>query len=93
MSGWAERHFGRKDDPRIVIDEITGYLVAMVAVGPAVSGVIIGFLLFRVFDILKPWPVGLIDKKISGGIGIVMDDVAAGIYAAVLTNILVRFVF
>ena len=51
--------------------------------------VIIGFVLFRIFDIMKPWPVSLADKKLHGGFGIMLDDVVAGIYAAISLQVLI----
>ncbi len=81
VSGAAEVLFGRKDDPRIVIDEICGFLIAMCCVAPTVVHVAAGFALFRAFDIVKPFPAGFFQRRLPGGCGVVMDDVAAGIYA------------
>jgi len=85
LSAWiaerAEKIFQQKDAPAIVIDEIAGFLVTMLWIPFTVITVGIGFLLFRLVDILKPYPAGWIDRNFSGGWGIVLDDVAAGIYA------------
>jgi phosphatidylglycerophosphatase A len=77
--GIAERHFRRTDPGHAVIDEVVGMLVtlAFVPVGP--GGAIAGFFLFRLFDIVKPWPVRDLER-LPGGVGIMADDVLAGIY-------------
>jgi len=89
LAARAEKFYGRKDDSRIVIDEVVGYLVTMTGVGLSLTGVILGFILFRTFDILKPWPVGVIDRKWPGGYGLVLDDAAAGVYACVVLHLLI----
>ena len=81
LAGRAETLFDQKDDGRIVVDEIAGFLVTTVLVRPAWGSVILGFIFFRFFDILKPWPVRGIDRKCAGGLGVVLDDVVAGVYA------------
>ena len=79
-----------KDDPSAVVwDEIVGYLVTMIVAPAGWQWVIIGFVLFRIFDIMKPWPVSLADKKLHGGFGIMLDDVVAGIYAAISLQVLI----
>jgi phosphatidylglycerophosphatase A len=86
-AGRAEVILGRKDDSTIVIDEIAGFLVAMFVVPPAWGFVAAGFLLFRVFDIIKPWPLnGLQD--LHGGFGVMLDDIGAGIYTNVVLQVL-----
>jgi phosphatidylglycerophosphatase A len=74
-----------KDPGRIVIDEISGQLIALapLAFAPSVSGVVAAFLLFRLFDIFKPYPIHKLEH-LPGGLGVMMDDVLAGIYAAAL---------
>lgn len=72
---------GRKDDPRIVIDEIAGMAVTLVQIPPTGQAILIGFLLFRFFDIVKIYPAKLLAERLRGGYGVVMDDIAAGIYA------------
>ncbi len=76
------------DHPAIVWDEWVGLLVAMFLVPLSIVTVILGFALFRFFDILKPWPIGLADKKVSGGLGIMIDDVLAGIMAAIVLHLI-----
>lgn len=90
VSDEAERLFRERDSSKIVIDEIAGYLVVMMFVTPSVFTVTAGFLLFRFFDILKPFPIRIIEKRFPGGFGVVGDDVMAGIYGAVILNIVVR---
>jgi len=65
----------------IVWDEIVGYLITMMFFPFSWTAVLLGFVLFRVFDILKPWPISWLDKKVAGGLGIMLDDVLAGIFA------------
>ena len=74
-----------KDDPSAVVwDEIVGYLITMIAAPAGWQWMVIGFVLFRFFDILKPWPINLADKAIHGGLGIMVDDVIAGIFSLVV---------
>ena len=65
----------------MVIDEVAGMVLTLFGLAPNVGTIAFGFALFRVLDILKPFPIGWLDQKLSGGIGIVADDVAAGIVA------------
>lgn len=81
-AGEADRILGTKDSPSIVIDEIAGYLVTMFLVPSAWWTIIVGFVLFRYFDILKPWPLKRL-QHISGGPGVMLDDLGAGVYANV----------
>ncbi|MGZ8191186.1 MAG: phosphatidylglycerophosphatase A family protein [Methylococcaceae bacterium] len=78
----AEHDFGG-----IVWDEIAGFLITMWFVPFTWQAVALGFVLFRVFDILKPWPIKWADKHVQGGLGIMLDDVLAGIFAGVLLSI------
>ena len=82
----AEKIIKRKDPGQIVIDEIAGLMVALAGLPFNLTTVLAGFIIFRVFDILKPFPIRIIDKKIGGGSGIVLDDVLAGVYG----NLVVR---
>ena len=75
---------GVHDHPGIVWDEIVGFLVTMSFVKCSLISVTAGFLLFRFFDILKPWPIGWLDKKVQGGFGIMLDDLLAAIFSAAL---------
>ena len=90
-AGAADRVLGTKDNPTIVIDEIAGYLLAMFLIPFAWWAVIAGFVLFRFFDILKPWPIDRL-QSIPGGLGVMLDDIVAGIYANIFFQIaLVNF--
>jgi len=74
---------GGGDPGEIVVDEIAGQWLTLLVVPPDIGLYVAGFVLFRIFDIVKPWPLGLADRKIKGGIGIMFDDILAGIYAAI----------
>jgi phosphatidylglycerophosphatase A len=77
----AGRWWGNHDDQRIVLDEVAGYLVTMALVPPAPAYLAAGFVLFRIFDILKPWPVRYFDRRFRNAYGNVLDDVCAGLFA------------
>lgn len=87
-AGHAETLLGRKDHSSIVIDEVVGYLLSMFMLPPAWGFVLAGFLLFRIFDIIKPYPLRRI-QDLHGGLGVMLDDVGAGIY----TNVVLQVVF
>ncbi|NOQ45430.1 MAG: phosphatidylglycerophosphatase A [Desulfobulbaceae bacterium] len=89
-AGAAEKLVDRGDPGLVVIDEIVGQLIALTAVPAHPVAIITGFALFRVFDILKPFPVGWLDQHIHGGLGIMLDDVAAGLYALLVMQIGLR---
>lgn len=78
------RDFGVHDHGGIVWDEIVGYLVTMSLAPSGWQWIVAGFLLFRLFDILKPWPIRSLDRGVTGGVGIMIDDFLAGIYSAVI---------
>ncbi len=94
LSSWisenAEKYFGRRDDPRIIIDEVMGFCITMLWVNKTVLSITMGFILFRFFDILKPFPIRRIDKRWKGGYGVVFDDVLAGIYANIILHLIGR---
>ena len=85
----AEKKIGQKDPSCIVIDEVAGQITTLVGLPVNWISLAAGFVVFRGLDILKPWPIRLVEKNISGGAGVVLDDVAAGI----LGNILLQLVF
>ena len=89
LCGKTSQDLGVEDHPGIVWDEIVGYLVTMIAVPASLIWILVGFALFRFFDILKPWPIGLADSNIKGGLGIMVDDVLAGIYGLVVLHVLI----
>jgi len=90
-AGRAEVIFQEQDNRRIVIDEVVGLLVTMAAVPLTWHYLLAGFLLFRIFDVLKPPPIRLIERTVKGGYGVVLDDVLAGIYAQISLRILAIF--
>ncbi len=83
----AEISFGKKDDPGIVIDEMVGFLITMLWVPKTTLFIILGFFLFRFFDILKPFPIRHLERGFKGGFGVVLDDVLAGIYANIILQL------
>lgn len=70
------------------LDEFSGYFVTMCFAPKGWSWIISGFILFRIFDIWKPWPIRFVDKNIHGGFGMILDDVLAGIYSCIIIQIL-----
>lgn len=89
-AGKVECMLGRKDSPSIVIDEIAGYLIAMFLVPPGWGFIAAGFFLFRFFDVVKPWPLfGL--QEIRGGLGVMLDDIGAGIYTNIALQIAAHY--
>ncbi|REL30203.1 phosphatidylglycerophosphatase A family protein [Thalassotalea euphylliae] len=77
------------DHPAIVWDEIAGFLITMLFVPLSLTNVVLGFLLFRIFDIVKPWPISIADKKVHGGLGIMLDDILAGAIACLGLHLIV----
>jgi phosphatidylglycerophosphatase A len=84
ICGIAADKLGEHDFNGIVWDEVAGYLITMWLVPFSWKALLLGFVLFRIFDILKPWPISWIDRKVQGGLGIMLDDVVAGIFAGAL---------
>lgn len=89
ISNVAERLLKRSDPACIVIDEVAGMVVTLIGIPFNLTTAVCGFIVFRILDILKPFPIRTIDKRVSGGLGVVADDVAAGIFA----NLLLRIIF
>jgi|SRR5690554_361221 len=81
LCGRTSRDLGVHDHGGIVWDEIAGFLLTMVLVPVGILPALLGFAFFRLFDIVKPWPIGWLDQHIHGGSGIMVDDLVAGIYA------------
>lgn len=84
-----ENQVGGHDHPEIVIDEVIGFLIAMTWLPITWQACTIGFLIFRLLDIWKPFPIGYLDRKIPGGVGVVADDIVAGI----VTNIVLQLLY
>jgi len=94
---WCDRSskaLGVHDHGGIVWDEFVGFWITMFMAPTGWAWILIGFVLFRFFDVLKPWPINWLDKKVHGGFGIMIDDVLAGIYALIVLQLIafsVRF--
>jgi len=81
ICGQAAKDAGVHDHGAIVWDEIVGFLITMFMIPLSWKSFIVGFILFRIFDIFKPWPISFIDKNVHGGLGIMLDDIIAGLAA------------
>ena len=90
-AGRTATALGVHDHGAIVIDEVAGMLITMIGVTISPQSLLLGFGLFRLFDIVKPWPIKLVDRKVAGGIGVMADDILAGIAAAACLQILLLF--
>ncbi len=86
-AGRAERILGRKDPGAIVIDEVAGMTLSVVAFRPTLAVLVVGFFLFRVFDIVKPFPADA-SQRLTGGLGVMVDDLIAGAYALAVIAVL-----
>ena len=84
ICGRTSRDLGVHDHGGIVWDEIAGMYITLLAAPPTVAGWILAFVLFRAFDIAKPWPIRDLDHRLGGGVGIMLDDLAAALYALIL---------
>jgi phosphatidylglycerophosphatase A len=87
IAGKAEEVLHEHDSHAIVLDEVLGYLAATLFLAPTWQAALVAFLIFRVFDVLKPFPAGLIDARGPGGYGVVLDDVVSGLYANLATRV------
>ena len=86
-AGQAEKILDRKDPGVVVIDEVIGMLITLIAAPNNPLIWLLGFLIFRFFDIFKPYPIRIIDQRVNGGMGIVLDDVLAGIYSLIVLQV------
>ena len=80
-----------KDPPQVVVDEVAGQILAVAFIPASISNYLIGFIIFRFFDIFKPWPIRWIDENIKGGVGVMMDDILAGIFSAAILCLIMNF--
>ncbi len=87
VSEMHERSLGTHDSKQIVIDEVVGYLVAFAWLPFTWQSFLAAFIVFRIFDILKPFPISVLDAKVKGGLGVVVDDLAAGLAANVILQV------
>jgi phosphatidylglycerophosphatase A len=85
----TSKDLGVHDHSGIVWDEFVGYFITMIAAPVSWVWIVVGFLLFRFFDIVKPWPIRRVDRHVMGGWGIMLDDILAGVYAGVVLQIVV----
>lgn len=88
----AEPIFGEKDAGQVVVDEIAGYLVTMFALPATWQWALAGFAAFRLFDIWKPWPIDHL-QRLKGGLGVMIDDLVAGVYGCALLHLIAYFIF
>ena len=84
----AERHFGGVDPAPVILDEVVGMLITLAFLPVNITGAIVGFLLFRLFDVVKPWPANRLEA-LHGGLGVMADDAMAGVYGNVAMRLLV----
>lgn len=89
LCGYTAKAVNVHDHPAIVWDEIVGFVITMFLIPLSWENILLGFALFRFFDIVKPWPISFIDKKIHGGFGIMLDDVIAGFMALACMHIII----
>lgn len=93
FSSWicerVSREIHEHDHPGMCLDEFAGFFVTMINAPHGWPWIILGFLLFRVFDIWKPWPIRYLDEHVHGGLGMVLDDIVAGIFAMLVIQVLV----
>ncbi len=88
VAGAAEQYLGEHDSGKIVVDEMVGFLTATALLDLTLLRLLVAFFLFRLFDILKPPPARYFDQHVPGGVGVVLDDVCAGIYANLIVRVL-----
>ena len=86
--GVCDRRLGMHDQGALVWDEVIGIWITLFAAPPQWWWMVIGFALFRLFDIWKPWPVSWADRRVRGGLGVMLDDVVAGVYALVVLQLM-----
>jgi phosphatidylglycerophosphatase A len=88
----AEKIFGQHDCSKIVIDEVLGMVFTMVGNPSSVAALAIGFVVFRVADVIKPWPAAAIDRGMRNGAGVMLDDLAAAVYANIALHAITHFI-
>jgi phosphatidylglycerophosphatase A len=91
VCGLVERQLKINDPAMAVWDEIVGYLLTMLAMPATWFAIVLGFILFRIFDIWKPWPISWVNDNLHGGFGIVVDDLLAGICAWIILKVILVF--
>lgn len=91
VCGESAKRLGVHDHSGIVWDEFVGFWITMIAAPSGLIWLVAGFVIFRIFDIWKPWPIYIVDDKVKGGFGIMLDDMIAGAYAFIFMQILALF--
>ncbi len=86
LCGYASQRLGDHDHGGIVYDEMAGLWLTLWAIPVTAQALIAGFVLFRLFDIVKPWPIRWLDRNVSGGLGIMLDDILAAVFANLLLH-------
>lgn len=89
IAGRAEAEIGEHDSGEIVIDEVVGMWITLLWVPLSIPNLVVAFVAFRLFDVVKLWPAGAIDRRMPGGAGVVLDDVVSGLYASLLMRLLI----
>jgi phosphatidylglycerophosphatase A len=84
----AERHFRQVDPAPVVLDEVAGMLITLALIPLTVSGAIVGFLIFRLFDVIKPWPANRLES-LPGGLGMMADDAMAAVYGNIAMRLII----
>jgi len=79
---------GEHDHPSIVWDEIVGILVTLAFTTPTLETIVLAFCTFRIFDIVKPWPISFLDRRVTGGLGVMLDDLLAAIFSGIVLVII-----
>ncbi len=88
----VSRRMGAGEDPSAIVwDEWIGYWVALYSLPPGIGSLLLAFLLFRFFDILKPWPISWLERRYHGGLGIMLDDLLAGLFALAVARLVLHF--
>ncbi len=88
ICGKSSEMLGVHDHSGIVWDEFAGYFITMIAAPSGWIWILLGFGLFRLFDIWKPWPISILDQKVHGGLGIMVDDILAGFFALIILQLI-----
>ncbi|CAM4456570.1 MAG: Phosphatidylglycerophosphatase A [Legionellaceae bacterium] len=92
MCDKVSKELNESDPPGMVWDEIAGFGITMIGAPHSGYSILIGFILFRFFDILKPGPIGWIDRNVKGGLGIMLDDIVAGICACICLHLFIKLI-
>ena len=87
ICGYTAKRMGVEDPGPVVWDEVVGYLITMAGLPFGIGWMLAGFLIFRLFDIWKPWPIGWLDRNVKGGLGIMLDDVVAAVISCAILNL------